>query len=554
MKMTRILATLASGAVLLAGCAKEYEVSYLDEIQLSQTFVSIPAEGGSVTVDVNAAVDWSFDKLFETKEEKKDNNGNVIYEDHEAVMVYSATPEWLSLDKESAAAGETTITFKADDNGGVGREAKLVILAGTKFQNITVRQGEMTASVATVKDVFDGADGQSFIVTGTCSRIANTEYGNWYMTDESTDEELYIYGTVDETGSYNWSAFNIEVGDLVTVRGSKTTYGSTVELVDAKFVEVEKSLLQGVKTDFVFDSEGGTAEAAFIVKGSGLNYDALTDDQSWISIVSIEEKKAEKEDEEDLTVVKLSVSPLVDKTVRRSTSVPFKCGSSVVSVNILQYPDPVANISEVFDGIAYNTAEENKDNPKKYFTVEGQIVAVCSNGFILSKDNDMIFVYAGDFYNDFKGKEGYSVRVCGMADAYNAGPQLGSVDFVTILAEGKVEEPIPVDLNAKKTVEGKESVAIDDVKADEDSGLLDITYIKATGTLSDPYHNLSLEGASTALAFYGNKAFDLDAYCDYCNKGETKKTITVKGYYMSIQSGRVNFVVTAIEPELEDEK
>ena len=141
-----------------------------------------------------------------------------------------------------------------------------------------------------------------------------------------------------------------------------------------------------------------------------------------------------------------------------------------------------------------------------------------------------------------------------MADAYNAGPQLGSVDFVTILAEGKVEEPIPVDLNAKKTVEGKESVAIDDVKADEDSGLLDITYIKATGTLSDPYHNLSLEGASTALAFYGNKAFDLDAYCDYCNKGETKKTITVKGYYMSIQSGRVNFVVTAIEPELEDEK
>ena len=528
MKLNRYIAAFASLAVI-AGCAKEYEVSHLDEIQLSETFISIPAEGGSVKVEVNATVDWAFEKLFETDEEKTDENGNVIYEDHDAVMVYSETPDWLNIDKLNGTAGPATLTFSAEDNKTVGREAKLVIKAGDKYQNLTVRQGDMTASIASVKDVFDGAEGQTFVVTGTCVSIANTSYGNWYMADETTDEQLYIYGTVDDTGNFNWDSFNIEVGDVVTVRGTKKMYGSTVEFENAKFISVEKSLLQGVSTDIVIDSEGGKAVAKFIVKGNGLMYDEISEDvKSWVEIASISE-------EEDSTVVTFNISPAVDKTAKRECSITFRSGSSEVPVSILQYPDPVAKMSDVF----------GKIESKGLVAVEGVIAATCSNGFLLSKDNDLILVYASDFADVYDGKTGYTVRVLGKADKYNGGPQIGSVDFVQILEKGTyTETQNPVDLS--------KDAAIDTVVPGDD-GLYDITYFTASGSLSDPYHNLSIAGAETALAFYGNNAFDLDAYCDYCNKGETPRTITVTGYYISKQSTRINFIVTDIKPELEEE-
>ena len=149
---------------------------------------------------------------------------------------------------------------------------------------------------------------------------------------------------------------------------------------------------------------------------------------------------------------------------------------------------------------------------------------------------------------------GHKATVAGVICQNNDGPQIKDVDILSINGEstGYTDPSDPVTLDAS---------AIDGLAGQIGAGLLDITYFTATGSLIDPYHNLVVDGTETTLAFYGNdsKKFDLDAYCDYCNKGSEKKTITVKGYYISRQkdddgkNSRINFIVTDIQPELPED-
>ena len=103
------------------------------------------------------------------------------------------------------------------------------------FGNVSAQE------LKTCADVIAGADGTTFRVKGECTKIANTTYGNWYLKDATG--EIYIYGTLDAEGkTKNFSSLGIEVGDIVTVEGPKTTYKeTTVELVDVTVISIEKA-------------------------------------------------------------------------------------------------------------------------------------------------------------------------------------------------------------------------------------------------------------------------------------------------------------------------
>ena len=274
MKLKNILTAIASSALLFAGCTQEYEISTLDEIKVSQSYICIPADGSDTHVSLETTVSWELVSEVRAEDEEGDDvldeGGNFVYDK-------VALPEWLTVSQTSGSAGEFDITFSADalDDPTAGRELNLAIWAlddngnptGIK-QYLIIRQGEIAASEATCQEVIDGPDGKTYIVTGTCTVIENTKYGNWRLADETG--EILIYGTVTATGQYDWESFNIEVGDIVTVQGPKTTYNGTVELVDAKVLAVEKSLLQSVATEFTVTKDGGNVEAQFIVKGNGL--------------------------------------------------------------------------------------------------------------------------------------------------------------------------------------------------------------------------------------------------------------------------------------------
>jgi DNA/RNA endonuclease YhcR with UshA esterase domain len=139
--------------------------------------------------------------------------------------------------------------------------------------------------MVTCAEVLAGPDGKVFMVKGICTGIANTQYGNWYLNDGTG--EVYIYGTVDATGAYNWASFNIAVGDEVTVQGPKKTYGTTIELVDVSVLKVKKALLSFEQDVFNLGCAATTIVINASVKGDIFNYE---NEASWLSIASVKEE------------------------------------------------------------------------------------------------------------------------------------------------------------------------------------------------------------------------------------------------------------------------
>ena len=248
---------------MLVGCQSGEEAIYLGNFQVSTSYVSLNTNGGATQVTVKASDNWSFNNV----------------------------PEWLTVSPASGSAGETTVSFSAD--AAAGRTATVSVSCGGSIQEINVIQGIAEVSKATCAEVIAGADSKTYLVTGICTGIANTNYGNWYLNDGTG--EVYIYGTVNAAGQYAWASFGIEVGDEVTVQGPKTTYNGTVELVDVSVVKVSKSLIKvdsltvgGEKVDAALLAlEGDEVTAHIACKGDGINVEIPEDAKEWLAISSV---------------------------------------------------------------------------------------------------------------------------------------------------------------------------------------------------------------------------------------------------------------------------
>ena len=303
MKLKYLFIALLSSAFFFAACEKP-EPTSLDNIQLNQSYVSIPAGGGDASIVVTATEAWSFAKIV------------VIGQTDDKKDIYGELPNWLTANTLSGTAGETKISFHADAIDG-GREQELQIVCGDHTQYLLVRQGSLAAVEASCEDVLKGADGKTYTVKGICTSITSTSYGNWYLNDGTG--EVYIYGTVDADGKYNWSSFNIEVGDEVTVQGPKTTYNNTVELVDVSVIKVVKSLIK-VDTDRKeMTKDGGDFVVKAAYKGNGVFVNAP---DSWAQVVSMDYKEGVATKIEpnpaDTAVITFRVQPNVEDT-RMST-------------------------------------------------------------------------------------------------------------------------------------------------------------------------------------------------------------------------------------------
>ena len=132
----RYLFTAILSALLFVSCSEENEpAGALGDIKLSQTYVSIPADGGLSEITVQANADWAF-------------NAEEI-------------PDWLTVSQLEGAAGEAKVTFAAEAFEG-GREVELKIAVGSNTQFLMVRQGTAKAVMATCAEVIAGADGKTY--------------------------------------------------------------------------------------------------------------------------------------------------------------------------------------------------------------------------------------------------------------------------------------------------------------------------------------------------------------------------------------------------------
>ena len=299
MKLRYIFTALAAAALAFVGCQEEER--FLDEVQVSESIVAIPIEGGEAKLTVNATADWSF---VETKlwpeEVTKDKDGKEVRK-----------PSWVAIDVVSGGAGETEVTISAEA-ATANRELNLYVACAGVQQTVKVVQmaERVPAALATCKQVLDDhaagvAVGKSYKIKGTVTDLTNYDkYGCFYVNDGTG--EVYVYG------SMNSAQFAPAVGDIITFEGPWTSYGN---FDDVTIVDLEKSFIKLEKTfSTPLPLEGGVATVLLTVKDGEFTVE-IPEDAAWLTA-------GKPSTVGGMTCVELTAA--ANEGGARSTSVTFK--------------------------------------------------------------------------------------------------------------------------------------------------------------------------------------------------------------------------------------
>ena len=396
-----IPALMAVVAAVFTGCSENNDPTYLSDVRVSQSYISIPAAGGSVTINLSAADAWTVQNV----------------------------PSWLTVSPASGSAGSSTVTFTAAEATSTNT-ATVVIACGSQTQEINVQQitQKVDLPISTCAEVIAGADSKNYRVKGTCTAIANTTYGNWYLNDGTG--EVYIYGTLDAKGAEkNFLSLGIEVGDILTVEGPKTTYNGTVELVNVTVVNIEKSLIKvdslmvdGQKGN-TLPLEGGDFDVYLTNKGNGITIDVPADAQSWLSILGIQSKGS-------ASIVKFRAA--ANNGGDRNTTLTFKTTDGKKDYTSQTTVNQAGAILEV--PIADFLAAEVGDTQYRLTGVITELYTSDKQGksFYIADYSGKTLVYRAEGFIEAGAKVGDVVTVVGKRGAYKDSPQLVSGTFETV--------------------------------------------------------------------------------------------------------------------------
>lgn len=510
MKLRYIIASLAAAAALFTGCKEEGD-TYFDEIRVSQSYVGIPMEGGSKEIDVKATFQWAFDE--------------------------ESIPEWLTVEPKSGAAGEGKIKFTAPVTLD-GRNAELIIKCAGREQRINIIQGLATVSEATVKEVMNGPE-KKYRVTGVVTKIHGAHYGNMYINDGTVEDPgLQIYGSLDKKGnkmtsstaydcfnSGHENAWEISVGDKVTVEGPMTIYKNEAELVDVTIIKIEKSLVKVEPLEIELD--GPDAGDTLIKIASKAENIKVTPSADWLYVKEIENTP-------DTVFARIGFFANEGVVKREGTVSVTGKGFNDISVKFTQGANApgLMTIAEALQG--------------SYVHIQGTVMAICARGYVLSDATGSILAYYGSKFDATKYKIGDEIELIGDISAYNYGPQLScdgkeGFDLEEKKSEGTgtVTYPTPKVIDKDALAALVASINGKDGKKVSDAIKMEYVQIVVTPKKSGNYTNLFLDDYTDAdfSAYQLPASFDLASNID--------KKVTVRGYVQSISGGKhVNIVFT----------
>ena len=247
MKLRYIFSALAAAALAFVGCQEEER--FLDELQVSQSIIALPIEGGQVVVDVTAVDNWEITDI----------------------------PEWVTVSPATGSAGTTQVVFSAAE-GKETREAILYINIREVQQVLNVMQmaEKVELPFTDCQTVLkENIVGKNYKCKGTITDLTNYDkYGCFYINDGTAT--VYVYGSMNPT------QFSPEVGDIISFEGPWTSYGN---FDDVTILSLEKSLikLEKVLPSTPLPLEGGVATALLTVKEGDVTVAIPEADQAWLS-------------------------------------------------------------------------------------------------------------------------------------------------------------------------------------------------------------------------------------------------------------------------------
>ena len=419
MKLRNIFTALAVAALTFVGCQEEDR--FLDEVQVSQSLVTLDVNGGSADITVTATADWKIAEVKDVWPEvvTRDEDGNVT----------ATAPSWLKANVTSGAAGETKVTFSAEATTET-RELVLNLECAGATQQLRILQmaEKIETPMSTCAQVIAGEDGKIYRIKGVCTSIANTTYGNWYIDDGTG--VVYVYGTLYQGATKQFEKHGLEVGDIVTIEGPRKDYSGTIEMIDVTVLDIEKSLIKVEKVlpEGPISLEGGKTTAILTVKDGDFSV-VIPEDASWLTA-------GEPYTVGTSTFVDLTAAP--NEGGARKTTVTFKTKvgeKEYVAMADIEQEGAIAEVT-----VADFLAKPEGTALYKLTGKVGKIANTTYGNFDLIDATGKVLVYGltnngAIGSNDKKFaelgiKEGDVVTIIGTRAAYNGTAQVGGTAYL----------------------------------------------------------------------------------------------------------------------------
>ena len=173
-----------------------------------------------------------------------------------SVAVPDEAKSWLSVTSIETSGTNATVTFNAAANDGGDRSTTLVFNTasnGNAYSAQTVLEQKGAIIDATVKEFLAAAEGDTqYRVTGVITKIsASSKYHNADITVSSGDfsSSVLLYRVVTSEG--NIEDLGLEVGDVITVVGKRSSYKETPQMAAGGVYESHKRYNKATLAEFL---------------------------------------------------------------------------------------------------------------------------------------------------------------------------------------------------------------------------------------------------------------------------------------------------------------
>lgn len=219
-------------------------------------------------------------------------------------------------------------------------------------------------------------DANLYVTTGVLTKIENAQFGNLYLTDKATGEELYVHGTyLDNNYSFDGTKFLFDkgakvitsdyLGKEITIAGTFQNYqGTTKELVNTVVIDSSAEKV-AAKVVTEYDAEKGTVTVEEGKVGDKLTVTATPKEGYKVSSIKVNDQALTVAEDNTAEFTAELNNKVVVEFVSESAPVAKVYTVSFVKDNCESSTDYVSNKAwkNTTDGLTYsivNCANNNK--------------------------------------------------------------------------------------------------------------------------------------------------------------------------------------------------
>lgn len=219
-------------------------------------------------------------------------------------------------------------------------------------------------------------DANLYVTTGVLTEIKNAQFGNLYLTDKATGEELYVHGTyLDNNYSFDGTKFSFDqkgaevitsdyLGKEITIAGTFKNYKGTKELVNAVVIDSSAEKV-AAKVVTEYDAEKGTVTVEEGKLGDKLTVTATPKAGYKVSSIKVNDQTLTVAEDNTAEFTAELNNKVVVEFVSESAPVAKVYTVSFVKANCESSTDYVSNKAwtNTTDGLTYsivNCANNNK--------------------------------------------------------------------------------------------------------------------------------------------------------------------------------------------------